>query len=353
MFVLIISIIISAIIVIIGLAIFKKMWIMDTPWKYKDLKRKTPVPRLMGVFLILAVLLSIIFLVPSYWEFKEVQALFAGAIFLAIIAVIDDIYGIKAKWRFLIQIVVALIGIAWWAIITHINFLGNIVHIPTYLWVILSLVWFILIINAFNWFDGINWMWAGVATIGFFTIALVIKFIIFKYYNVSWQELKHLILLLNLSLILTGTSFVFTIMEVKPWWLLRDVGIMFLWYVLAYLSLFSGAKVGILLVVLSLVIFDAFWVIINRIKNKKNPMQWDYRHFHHRLMKHWWSREEIRAFVWIWSAFFMVLILLQGTNTINKTIIFLMVFSIFFGVHIYLYWIKKLPQWLGERENNN
>jgi hypothetical protein len=50
---------------------------LDTPWKYKDLNRTTPVPRLMGVFLILAVILSIIFLVPGYWNYKEVQYLFA------------------------------------------------------------------------------------------------------------------------------------------------------------------------------------------------------------------------------------------------------------------------------------
>jgi len=350
MFVLFSSIIISTLIALFWLLLFKKIGILDTPWKYKDLDRKTPVPRLMGIFLILAVLVSIVFLTPSYWEFKEVQALFVWAIFLAIVAVIDDVYGIKAKWRFLIQIIVSFIWIAGGAIVTHFNFLWHIVHVPIYLWVILSLVWFILIINAFNWFDGINAMWTWIATIWFFTIALVIKFIIFPHYHISVEEMKHLMLLLNLSLILTWVSFVFTLVEIKPWGLLRDVGIMFLWYVLAYLSLFSGAKVGILLVVLSLVIFDAFWVIINRLKDGKNPMKWDYRHFHHRLMKHGWKREEIRAFVWVWSVFFMVLILLQWTNTINKTIIFLMVFVIFFGVHIYLYWIKKIPQWLGDRE---
>lgn len=352
MFVLISSIVISTIIALFGLYLFKKLNILDTPWKYKDLKRKTPVPRLMGIFLILSVLVSIIFLTPSYWEFKEVQALFVWAIFLAIIAVIDDVYGIKAKWRFLIQIMVAFIWIAGGAIISHFNFLGHIVHVPIYLGIFLSLIWFVLIINAFNWFDGINAMWAWVSTIWFFTIALVIKFIIFPNYHISPVEMKHLMLLLNLSLILTGVSFVFTLMEMEPWGLLRDVGIMFLGYVLAYLSLFSWAKVWILLVVLSLVIFDAFWVIINRIKNKKNPMKWDYRHFHHRLMKHGWTREEIRAFVWIWSIFFMVLILLQWTNTINKTIIFIMVFIIFFWTHIYLYWIKKIPQGLWDRDND-
>jgi len=350
MFILFFSLVISSVIAILWLYIFKKLWIMDTPRKYKDLTRKTPVPRLMGVFLILSVLISIIIFLPTYWKFKEVQYLFVWAIFLWIIAIIDDIYGLAPFFRFIVQIIVAIIWILWWAIITHFNFLWHIVNIPYWFWFFLSIIWFILIINAFNWFDGINWMWAGVATIWFFTIALLIKFIIFHYYHIVWTEKVHLLLLLNLSLILTAVSFVFTIVEFKPFWLLRDVGIMFLWYVLAYLSLFTGAKVWILLVVLSLVIFDAFWVIINRLKNKKNPMKWDYTHFHHRLMKHWWKRWEIRMFVWIWSLFFMVLMILQWTNTEAKYIILIMVFLIFFWTHIYLYWIKKLPHWLWERK---
>ncbi len=335
-----------------GLYLFKKLWVLDTPWKYKDLNRKTPVPRLMGIFLIFATVLSIILLLPGYWNYKEIQALFIWAIFLGIISIIDDIKGLSPKFRLLVQIIVSIIWILWGAIITHINLFWEIVSLPYWVWFIVSLFWFILIINSFNWFDWINWMWAWVATIGFFTIALVIKFIIFKYYNISPAELKHLIFILNLSLIMTGVSFVFTLMEIKPRGLLRDVGIMFLWYVLAYLSLFAWAKIWIILVVLSLVIFDAFWVIINRLKNKKNPMIWDYTHFHHRLMKHWWKREEIRAFVRIWALFFMVLMILQWTNTTNKAIIFIMIFIIFFWVHIYMYWIKKLPIWLGERAEN-
>ena len=84
---------------------------MDKPWKYKDLNRKQPVPRLMWIFLILAVIVSIILLIPGYWQFKEVQALFAGAIFLGIIAVIDDIKDLSPKIRLVVQILVAIIGI--------------------------------------------------------------------------------------------------------------------------------------------------------------------------------------------------------------------------------------------------
>jgi len=343
---------ISFLIMLAGLWLFKKLKILDTPRKYKDLDRKTPVPRLMWIFLILAVIISIVLLIPGYWHFKEVQALFAGAIFLGIIAVIDDIKWLSPKFRLLIQILVAIIGILWGAIITHLNLFWNIVNLPYWVGFILSLIWFILIINSFNWFDWINWMGAGLATIWFFTIALLIKFVIFKYYQISPEEYKHLVFLLNLSLVMTWVSFVFTLMEIKPFGLIRDVGIMFLWYVLAYLSLFTWAKIWILLVVLSLVIFDAFWVIINRIKNWKNPMKWDYTHFHHRLMRHWRKREEIRAFVWIWATFFMVLMLLQWTNSFNKLVILFMIFIIFFWAHIYMYWIKKLPVGLGDRKDS-
>jgi len=343
---------ISFLIMLAGLWLFKKLGILDTPRKYKDLDRKTPVPRLMWIFLILAVVVSIVLLIPGYWHFKEVQALFAGAIFLGIIAVIDDIKWLSPKVRLLVQVLVAIIGILWGAIITHLNLFWHIIDLPYWAGFILSLIWFILIINSFNWFDWINWMGAGLATIWFFTIALLIKFVIFKYYQISPEEYKHLVFLLNLSLVMTWVSFVFTLMEIKPFGLIRDVGIMFLWYVLAYLSLFTWAKIWILLVVLSLVIFDAFWVIINRIKNWKNPMKWDYTHFHHRLMKHWRKREEIRAFVWIWAIFFMVLMILQWTNSFNKLVILFMIFIIFFWTHIYMYWIKKLPVGLWERKDS-
>lgn len=350
MFIFFLTVLISAIIAILWLFAFKKFWIMDAPWKYKDLKRTKSVPKLMWIFLIISVLLSIIVLLPWYWKFKEIWTLFIWAIFLGIIAIIDDIRWISPKLRFLIQIMVSLIGIIWgWAMIENISFFWWIIEVPYVIWIFLSLVWFILIINALNWFDGINGMWAWLASIWFFTIALLVKFVIFPWYDIWIEETQHLIFLLNLSLILTWVSFVFTIIEYKPLWLIRDVWIMFLGYVLAYLALFAWGKVGILTVVLSLVIFDAFWVIINRLKNKKSPMQWDYTHFHHRLMKHGWEREEVRIFVWLWSLFLMVIMILQWTATINKLIIFFMLFLIFFWTHIYIYWIKKLPHGMGER----
>ena len=142
-------------------------------------------------------------------------------------------------------------------------------------------------------------------------------------------------------------SLVYTFIEYKPFWLVRDVGIMFFWFSIAYLSVAWGAKIWTLVVALSLVIFDAIWVWLYRIfVLKKNPLNGDYTHFHHRLMGLGFSRGETRAFIRIWSIMMMILMLLQGANRWHKIIIFVMMACLFFWINAYLFLYKKMPCWL-------
>lgn len=148
----------------------------------------------------------------------------------------------------------------------------------------------------------------------------------------------------NIAFALFTLSLVSTFIEFKPIALVRDVGIMFFGFSIAYLSVVGGAKIGTLLVALSLVIMDAIRVGARRIfVMKKSPLQGDYTHLHHRLLGLGRTRPEARAFVWIRSAIMMVLILLQGINRGHKLIVFVMMAAVFFGVNYYLFVIKKLP----------
>lgn len=340
--VLIISLIITAIIAFVGLYISRKLNIMDKPWKYADIKRKYAVPTIQGFFLILAVIVNMAIILPGYWQFSAIKALFIWWVFLAIVALIDEYKNISPGIRMLIQIIVAIIWVIGWASITHLPIIG--IDLPYWLWGIFAVIWFLLLINAFNWFDGINGMASGISTIWFLTIFLLINFIIIPAYpNIPIDEQTQLIVLQNLSIIFFSVSAIYTFIESKPYGLLRDAGIMFLGYSLAYLSLLWWAKIGIISVVLSLVIFDAIWVWINRLKNWQSPMKWDFTHFHHRFMANKWTRWEIRTFVWVWSAFMMILMILQWSDKVGKVIIFSSVAAIFFWVNIYLFWIKKIP----------
>jgi len=69
-----------------------------------------------------------------------------------------------------------------------------------------------------------------------------------------------------------------------------------------------------MIVVLALPIFDAFWVIVDRLRQGKNPMKGDYTHLHYRLMALGWNRNEVRRGIWIYTITMMILMLLQGTD---------------------------------------
>lgn len=136
-------------------------------------------------------------------------------------------------------------------------------------------LWSTLCINAINWFDGIYGQASGVSSIGFLTILLLIEFVVFREYtNFTEANMQILLFVKNISFVLFVIALVSTIVEYKPLGLVRDVGIMFFGFALAYLSVVGGAKIGTLIVALSLVIFDAIRVGLRRIfVMKKNPLK--------------------------------------------------------------------------------
>ena len=93
---------------------------------------------------------------------------------------------------------------------------------------------------------------------------MLIKFVVFPSYE-QFNNLEALIFVQNLSFFLFLISLIYTVIEYKPLGLVRDVGIMFFGFAIAYLSVAGGAKIGTLVVALSLAIFDAIWVGLWRI----------------------------------------------------------------------------------------
>lgn len=189
-----------------------------------------------------------------------------------------------------------------------------------------------LFTNAVNRWDGINGLASGTSAIGYATIAGLIYIVVLPYYQpTDIQTLTTLHTVGMVSVVLTICASIYTVIEFKPRGLIRDAGSMFYGFSLAYLALAGGAKIGTILVVLSLVVFDALWVFINRLRiMKKSPLQGDLTHLHHRLLALQWTRSEARAFIWIWSIVMMILMLLQGVDRLNKIIIFVMMATIFF-----------------------
>jgi UDP-GlcNAc:undecaprenyl-phosphate GlcNAc-1-phosphate transferase len=156
-------------------------------------------------------------------------------------------------------------------------------------------VWFLFFINAINWFDYAHGQASGLSFIGFVTIIVLVTAIVLPHYTgISMENYESLQIVLKLASVCAVASLVYTIVEYKPYGLLRDAGVMIYGFALAYLSLLGGAKIGTIMVALSLPIFDAIWVVCHRIfVLRKNPMKGDYTHLHHRLIALGWSRTEL------------------------------------------------------------
>ncbi len=330
----------------IWVAFFKKIKLLDKPGPDIIPTRK-PVPHIQWVVMIIWFLLSIAIFFPQYFLDKNINSLFIWSIILGVVTTIDAFKKTSIKFRLLIQIIVICMAffLSWVGLNEFVMPWFGEIKFPMIIWLILTIVWFAWFMNAINWFDWINWLASGVSSIWFLTIFLLIHFVVYKSNpDITPEKYQILQLVSNVSFILFAFSTVYSFIEFKPWWVLRDVGVMFLWFSLAYLSLLWWAKIWTILVALSLVIFDSIWVFINRIWiMKKSPMKWDFTHLHYRLLALKWNRTEVRFFIWIWSLFFMIVMILQWDNRFNKIIIFILMLLLFFGLNVYLFWIKKLP----------
>lgn len=336
-----------------GREIFSRLHILDKPGK--DVPKREPVPTLQWV-VIITTFIVLLYITKQYFDRsfgREFLWLFLGGGVIAAISIVDEMWrivdkrlSISALFRLVIQIVVA--SLAWYYSGVGIELL-NIPFFPAielsgFLSRLFTIAWFLLFINAINRFDGIYGLATGMSSIGFLTIFLLLSFVVFPHFEfMSYERSELLIRVQNISLILFVIWILGTVLEYKPWWLMRDVGTMFFGFALWYLALLWWAKIGTLIVVLALPLFDALRVFIDRLRRWKSPTQWDYSHLHYRLLALGWNRHEVRICIrWI-SLVFMIIMLLLWVDRTAKMIIFLLMATIFFGINIYLYRHKWLP----------
>lgn len=327
------------------LILSKKLWIIEHK-KRADYYKRLPVPNAQWIALWLTLVICIILLWRNFINNTYVIIYIWAITVLWIISTIDLFKSIPSWIRLLIQLsLFSIIVIYGWVSIETVRIAGNDITILSWIGIISSIIWFGLCTNAINRFDGIQGQSSGVTSIGAFALWGVVSFIVLPSYETLTPEIINQLEITKIIALSLGlVSLIYTYIEYKPLWLVRDIWTTIYGFSLAYLALLWWAKVWILVVTLSLVIFDAIWVTINRIFIlKKNPFKGDYTHLHHRLIANGRTRSEVRRFVWIWSSIMTVLMILQWTSSINKRIILIMMAILFFWVNIYLFWIKKLP----------
>ena len=260
-----------------------------------------PTPKLGGLAILIAVLVAGLLFLP--WA-DQTRAILGGAILIAVVGVLDDVYELPAGVKLIGQIVAASIpvfnGVSVGAF--TLPFIGgvapNTVELPLVdvnLGQILTILGFVAMMNVVNLIDGVDGLAAGVCAISATTLAII-----------------------ALSLDRTGAGVLAALTAGAALGFLRhgfppassfmgDTGSNLLGYLLAAIAVQGALKTNAVvalffpLLVLAVPILDTGFVVAKRIKYRQPIYRADRWHFHHRMANIGFSQRRTLAYLYGWT----------------------------------------------------
>lgn len=316
----------------------KKLGAVDNP---KDERRvnKVVMPRLGGVAVICGFLVSISYLLISLTLENQLNLVegnyhlklcgyFIGMFMIAITCFIDDVKGVSAVKKLIVQILAASVVVMSGIRIDIANigifkmFADSVNFLHT-ISVVITIAWIVGITNAINLIDGLDGLSSGISIISCVSMLII--------FTLNGSPLISIILITALIGALSG-FLPYNLNPAKTF--IGDTGSNFLGYSLAVISILGVAKTYTALVVvapiiiLGLPIFDTVFAIIRRIvKNKsiKGVMKPDAGHLHHKLLKHGFSQKQSVLILYCVSASLGMFAIILLESGIWKALSFLLI----------------------------
>lgn len=325
----------SLILTYLMIKISKNMNIMDIPNERSV--HKKPTPLLGGIAIFLSFLFG--FILFGNQNPLMISILIASFLIL-LLGIFDDIKPIKARYKFIIHILVALIVVFYGGLkLTHVDIFGlslNFKWMSPYVTILII----VGIINAVNLIDGLDGLCAGISSIYFLTIG-VIALILNKFNGLD----------IILSFIMLGSTLGFLVFNFPPAKIfMGDTGSTFLGLMISVIMLLGFKTVTLTsllipLVLLILPITDTLFAIIRRALNKKPIGQADKEHIHHQLLKHLSTRKTILV-IYIVDLIFSVVSIFYAIGKKKEMIIFYILL-----MFILLYLVFKTNVIFKKKEN--
>ena len=263
---------------IIKICFEKKMF--DEPTDIRKI-HKIAIPNLAGVGFFFTILLSVLTFSKQIKYSININFALVGIVLIFLFGLKDDLVGLSSSKRFLVQIFSGLIFIVFGNFrINYLPFFGDI-NLHYSLSVILSLIFFVTIVNAYNLIDGINGL------LGSITLISSICFSIIFFLNPD-----IFLLTLSISIFAAITGFLFYNFGDAKIFMgssgAYTIGALMYFISISYLNspinLFIP-KFTLLFSILAIPIYDLIRVFFLRIKNFKSPFVGDGNHIHHILFR--------------------------------------------------------------------
>jgi len=271
--------------------------VLDYPGGRKQ--QRKPVPYLGGLAIALPISISSLTLLLTDIDSNVKNEIYLGLILpsvvIALVGLLDDIYELSPKIRFISQSLVGLIT----SFILFIN--GTGVEILRNPWLngLLTSLWVVGIINAVNFIDNMDGLATGIAI-----IASLAFFII------SFNNGQYLVAALSVALAGSCTGFIFW--NKKPASIyLGDAGALYIGFLLAAISIRIDInqlpqieRIVIPILILIIPFIDTTQVVISRIYRGKSPFQGGRDHISHLLLAKGLSENKVVITIWSFGIFF-------------------------------------------------
>jgi UDP-GlcNAc:undecaprenyl-phosphate GlcNAc-1-phosphate transferase len=205
-----------------------------------------------------------------------VLGVLVGAVVLHVVGLIDDRRALGPWVKFAVQFAVAIF-VAWPMGIRAVELL------PAPLSIAVTVLWIVLITNAFNFLDNMDGLSAGVAAVGAAIFAVAAMAVGQVFVPV-------------MAFVLVGTLAGYLLFNFPPASIfMGDAGSLVIGYLMAVLTVLTTfydpglglTQLGVFvpIVVLAVPLYDVTSVVVHRIRLGLSPFRGDRRHFSHRLVR--------------------------------------------------------------------
>lgn len=281
-------------------------------------------PRLGGLAIFIGVLVGYF---VSGLNSERIITISLGALLIIIVGILDDLYELSAKIKFLAQIGIAVLIVSSGLKIDFLT-IPFVVDRMELGWLSLPITvfWIVGITNAINLIDGLDGLAAGISSIGIAAIAILAA--------VSGKGL-----ILSIALIVLASTLAFLFYNFHPAKIfMGDTGALFLGYCIAVLSLLGLYKsvtlfsIIIPIIILGVPVFDTAFAIIRRLINKQPISAPDKSHLHHRIMDLGLSHRSTVLVIYALGILFSVAAILLSSSTLWVSLIIMIL--LFVVLHV-------------------
>jgi UDP-GlcNAc:undecaprenyl-phosphate GlcNAc-1-phosphate transferase len=298
---------------------------------------RTPLPRLGGVAIFLAFILSLAIALLVSWRYprlsfgfsaKTLVTILLPGLLIFLLGVYDDVRSVGPYFKFAVQAVAGTMLFAGGLRILDLPVLFGNHHFSWVVSLPLTILWVLAITNAFNLIDGLDGLAAGSAL--FSTLVVFVAAL-----------LSHSPLVSVMTIVLTGAILGFLRFNFNPATIfLGDCGSLFIGFMLSALALRGAQKaptiiaVAIPVVSFGLPILETTLSVLRRFISGRPVFTADREHIHHKLLQRGLSHRQVVIVLYAVSALFALLslFLLWPTGSTLGLVLAVMGTGIWLGV---------------------